>query len=115
MTKKLKPCPLCGGEAKKVVFGLEGYKTIGCKKCGVLMPLYRTLKETIEAWNNRPSPWHTGTPTEEGDYLLALRFENLKLDVAHFKDGVFRSYHDHIIASSYIRLWQKIEEVEETK
>lgn len=67
----------------------------------------RVFKELSEGLTD--SPWHTGTPTDEGDYLLALRFENLKFDVAHFKDGVFMSYHDHIIASSYIKLWQKIE------
>jgi len=28
-------------------------------------------KKITEAWNHRHNPWHTGTPTEEGWYLVA--------------------------------------------
>ena len=56
--------------------------------------------------------WHIGIPTEEGDYLLTLRFENLKLDVAHFKNGRFMSYHGYYHNPEYIIKWEKIEERE---
>lgn len=104
---KLKPCPFCGGKAKKVVFGLERYKTIGCEKCGVLLPLYRTLKETIEAWNNRPSLWHTGTPTEEGLYWVFAPQGRRKYTSDCFVDGNFLENGLQVVA------WQKIEPYEE--
>ena len=55
------------------------------------------------------SNWHTGTPTEEGDYLLVLNIANQRLDVANFKNGDFKSYHNYVIKPSYVKLWQKIE------
>lgn len=58
---------------------------------------------------NKTSNWHTGIPTKEGDYLLTLRFENLKLDVAHFKDGKFMSYHGYYHNPEYIIKWEKVE------
>lgn len=29
--------------------------------------------KAIEAWNNRPSSWHTGTPSEEGFWLIKYK------------------------------------------
>ena len=76
MEDELKPCPFCDGEAKIFTFGLERYRTIGCSKCGVQLPVYETIEQAIKAWNNRPNPWHIGTPTEEGWYQIAIRFCN---------------------------------------
>lgn len=58
------------------------------------------------------SNWHTGIPTEEGDYVLRLKFQNLRWDVVHYKDGKFMSYHDHRIDLEDIIKWQKIEETD---
>ena len=33
---------------------------------------YRRKRDAIEAWNTRNNPWHAGTPTGKGEYLLAL-------------------------------------------
>lgn len=94
INEKLKPCRYCGGIAK-ISGGLsitpildengayvdvdvdEGYGyTIQCSSCGceIVEPWVSdeddadeaTLESVINKWNNSPSPWHTGTPTEEG-------------------------------------------------
>ena len=108
---ELKPCPFCGGRAKKVVFGLERYKTIGCEKCGVLLPLYRTHKETIEAWNKRPNPWHTEPPTEEGDYVVLCSTDGEYM-VCHLEANL-----EPEIFHRYFKAWygQKIEPYKEEK
>ena len=74
MSKELKQCPFCGGEAKyskidtskTVPFGTVQH-FVTCKN-NCLEGLYargNTKEEAIKAWNRRPSPWHTGMPTEE--------------------------------------------------
>ena len=77
---ELKRCPFCGGEAEIKECFFTGFhkelfiakcKNIGCGAIGSEC----VKKETaIEKWNNRPSPWHTGTPTEAGDYYIAFRY-----------------------------------------
>ena len=69
---KLKPCPFCGGEAYIAHRRDERFWNYycGCVDCGVETLGHDRKKEAIEAWNRRPSPWHTGTPTEEGWYLV---------------------------------------------
>lgn len=71
--------------------------------------------KAIEAWNTRPDPWHTGVPTEDGDYLV-------KLDVEHNvypyyvlkwnKKGWYSHYDmDYPACPQHSVLkWQKIEE-----
>lgn len=60
-----------------------------------------------------PNPWHTGTPTEEGNYLLRLRHANMKFDTANFRNGKFMSYHNHRHDPEDIIKWQKIEPYED--
>lgn len=71
--------------------------------------------KAIEAGNTRPDPWHTGVPTEDGDYLV-------KLDVGHNvypyyvlkwnKKGWYSHYDmDYPACPQHSVLkWQKIEE-----
>ena len=73
MTEKLKPCPFCGGKAMYATY--KNFKYIRCRNCNSVSDFYKTIEESENAWNKRPSPWHTGTPTEEGWYLLAVRHE----------------------------------------
>lgn len=88
MADKLLPCPFCGGEAEWSYLVPDG-AIIGCKdaysanpKCRIKPEIrrYRGNKEksleiAISDWNNRPSPWHTGTPTEiKGWYLLKYKW-----------------------------------------
>ena len=67
--ENLKPCPFCGGEAKKVFCDGTGrytsncmtqvwgrnmtHKYIQCVKCGVRTKIYATDKGTFNAWNRR--------------------------------------------------------------
>ena len=75
--------------------------------------------EEIKAdWSKKPSPWHTGKPTEEGEYLVLWRDteeEILKKSVLLWHDkyefwydtemgALWRDeYHAEVVA------WQKIE------
>lgn len=68
-------------------------------------------KKVTEAWNKRPNPWHTGTPTEEGWYLIAFTYEfeeGVRYTTDYFKDGkwAFPMVRD----VSKLRAWQKVDE-----
>ena len=81
----LKPCPFCGGEAEIVkdysTFS-ELYYKAQCKRCSASVIVYADATRTdeynetevAEKWNNRPNPWHTGTPTEDGEYLVICQY-----------------------------------------
>ena len=83
---ELKPCPFCGGEVR--INDMGNYWVIlrtsrsSCV-CRIFMESdqfhdkdgkQRQKEKLIEKWNNRPSPWHTGKPTEEG--LSAVYYLN---------------------------------------
>ena len=58
MTKELKPCPFCGGEA---VFAPEGLVSGGywirCRDCNIEQPIvYLMSQDAIDAWNRRVQP-----------------------------------------------------------
>ena len=110
----VKRCPFCGGEAEIVIFGIAGYKTVGCKNCGVQMSLHDTIEETIEAWNTRDI-WHTGIPQDEGLYLcnviLSEDDDNVPYYILIYKNNEFRTkITDFVIPKEHIIKWQKIEE-----
>ena len=76
---ELKPCPFCGGEAKvEWLCNAEPYfstfQTV-CTDCGIYIEV-GSEEEAIKRWNTRPNPWHTGTPKEEGWYLLVCGIGN---------------------------------------
>ena len=88
---KILPCPFCGGKAVVDKYPVRGYEPaisfeVRCSLCnqkrvrGYFDTVYKSEKwarrKAIEAWNKRPSPWHTETPTEEGDYLCWVAFPN---------------------------------------
>lgn len=72
---KLKPCPFCGGEADVInaECGQGEIYAIQCGKCQAKIGWFDEVKEAIEVWNTRPSPWHTGTPTDEGWYVVKYK------------------------------------------
>ena len=118
MADKLLPCPFCGGEAEiKECFFTGFHKALfiaKCKNigCGAIGSECVTKESAVNAWNRR-SDWHTGTPTEEGDYLV--QYKNSGHDVLHFADLSWFAFNrggvewQKIPDSSVIR-WQKIEE-----
>ena len=60
---ELKPCPFCGGEARKNAQTVKGFRLlyVECKRCGATGSIIRTDKprvkdednRSIEAWNRR--------------------------------------------------------------
>lgn len=79
MADNLLPCPFCGGEAefKKNDFGFY----VICPECLCSTQTYSTDDDAISTWNNRPSPWHTGTPTEDGFYLCKVHYGDIPDDM----------------------------------
>ena len=69
---ELKRCPFCGGDAELFdEYWIDvHYAYVMCKTCETISDTCDTKERAIELWNTRPSPWHTGTPTEEGWYLI---------------------------------------------
>ena len=52
MSKKLKPCPFCGGEAA-VSERYDEYCAVRCITCGAKTNFSMTKKGAIELWNRR--------------------------------------------------------------
>lgn len=79
-----------------------------------------TYQSVVTKWNNRPSPWHTGTPTEEGWYLVAYecvydcknkgKIEYFTLNIITDEDGC-KDYRGRASDDVWKAVaWQKIEE-----
>lgn len=105
---ELKPCPFCGGEAR--LWHPKEYDiTLGsvkCNSCGASTESFTDDDSAIEAWNKRPNPWHTGTPTEEGWYLLAFIEDGRMIyDANRLRNGIWECW-----LLGDILKWQKIEE-----
>lgn len=117
MSEALKPCPFCGGEAVFFITRLRDMKLIAvcCKKCEAETKSYAEESLAVEAWNNRPNPWHTGTPTEDGLYWVAVRFsfsndimkpfaETIRYGATPFNNGSWNLELPYVVVA-----WQKIE------
>lgn len=106
---ELKPCPFCGGEAHlRQYYDYEdkiSYCYVYCN-CGARTSVYMRKHNAIRVWNKRSNSWNTGTPTDEGDYLLIIKAPK---GVPHYFANQLNSkgkwryvYRGNIIA------WQKI-------
>ena len=49
---KLKPCPLCGGEAAMITGALDTPR-VYCTRCRCNTGGYKTKAEAVSAWNKR--------------------------------------------------------------
>lgn len=121
---ELRSCPFCGGEARitELTYPMKHY-TVICsnEKCYAQMGDFLSKGEAIEKWNNRwmipceegetEGNWHTGTPTEEGWYVLVIPLTKglLMYETDYLnKDGKFRLYGKRGVIA-----WQKIEPYKE--
>ena len=117
---ELKPCPFCGGAVTIADYG--DYLSIITKgtdpkvscRCRLFMESEKFAEGDREArrraedslsekWNRRFDGWHTGTPTEEGDYIVLIDGEHFLWQV----DDLALWNFDPVIA------WQKIEPFKE--
>ena len=90
--RELKPCPFCGKAVTIADYG--SYLCIIAKgtdpntscRCRLFMESeqfsaddeearQRAKERLIEKWNRRFDGWHTGTPTESGEYLVCIRYD----------------------------------------
>lgn len=121
---ELKPCPFCGGKVtiasygnylSIIASGNEPNVSCGCRLFmeselfdeNDILAKQREKEKLIEKWNKRPNPWHTGTPTEEGWYIIKLAVSDAYFTNYWEAEGKWR------IAMNYnFYAWQKIEEKE---
>ena len=130
---ELKPCPFCGGEVSLKDMGyfwmISRSNKSSCK-CRVFLEsraftrdnlgaMERAKERLIEKWNRRLDGWHTGTPTEEGLYLVLLDGHYHKDTSAYIValwgnsgwrmtiQGTYYNLEEKVIA------WQKIEPFKE--
>lgn len=80
MSKNLKPCPFCGKKASIQDCSYSGKIPAWCvvcdnPKCFAYTEAFKTKKEAVERWNNRPAE-------EE----LRKKIEQLEVERNHFRD-----------------------------
>ena len=130
---ELKPCPYCGKEAilydelrrrngrfRLEISCIDRYalpEEIEGERCFVSPCVSRMgeIKEeveqaVVEAWNTRPNPWHTGTPTEYGLYLVQYIHGGYDVVLYDPSASGWDIYSDD--SPKDIVKWQKIEEKE---
>ena len=97
--EKLKPCPFCGGEAKRFTIGDDepnnaGGDCIGCTKCGASSHVEFGRKENlVSRWNTRPSIVPSSEVVERLRSLVEESLYHLRLDKAA------KAYHEKALAA----------------
>ena len=72
---KLKPCPFCGGEAKRTKFGRKvAYTEIVCSNCDATMRGSH-FSAPVERWNTRTSGWIPVSERLPDTYETVLCFD----------------------------------------
>ena len=90
-SEELLSCPFCGSNEVEIkhIVSVKGDVNDyfgSCKKCGTNMGCFKTEEEAIKAWNNRPSPWHTEEPAEEGLYVVLTKVTTIGI---HSSEGAY--------------------------
>ena len=116
MADKLLPCPFCGGEVELVKQKSDEFEfvLVSCKNCDATIGIGGSDNEqkVTEAWNNRPSLWHTGTPTYRGRYLVSNGYDT---SISYFDGKEFIKDFLGFPDVGDIVKWQKIEPFKEDK
>lgn len=113
---ELKPCPFCGGEATLVedIFNDRLYNYVICSNddCDANTGRCDTEDEAITKWNNRTSSWHTGTPTEEGWYLLKMvdEYGRITYGTNYLRNGIKGMEWKYAFFGHVIIKWQSIQD-----
>lgn len=125
---ELKPCPFCGGEVSLKDMGyflmISRANRSSCK-CGVFLEsraftrdnlgaMERAKDRLIEKWNRRFDGWHTGTPTDEGWYLIQTKGGDF-MAVEKNAHGLWLedNYGYREVHNGFVVAWQKIEPFKE--
>lgn len=121
MSKELIPCPFCQKEKAILLttknsifepFVEEGIAYhVMCTECGASTRKCYTKEQAIKAWNRRPSPWHTGTPTEDGMYVIFFEAGIYKLAEFVYDNfsWVGTNAKVYYTKPENVKKWQKIE------
>lgn len=72
-----------------------------------------TYQRVIKRWNNRPTPWHTGTPTETGWYVICFREDGTDDYCVAVWDGKRFIIRDAWDVNIVPTAWQKIDPYKE--
>lgn len=113
MSKKLLPCPCCGGKAKIIEQGstwnaLRRVKyRAQCMECGIMTPEYDAREDAVVAWNRRASEWIScadRSPTREDANKTGQVFVLL--------DGciVTYAYWDRVLEMGMVTHWMRMPE-----
>ena len=110
MREKLKKCPFCGGKAivTKDVFNDNEMIYVICENCWANSGFCDKEDKAIRKWNKRTNPWHTGTPTEGGLYLVVT---HEGYDVWRFNKN-FKAWNLHF---DKVKAWMPIPPFEANK
>ena len=115
MTEKLKPCPFCGGEPRRVDLddidetdSNFGGSLIECTQCGACSPVHFEFKENLlDSWNTRATGWRPIEEAPKDGTEVLLYFGDMdtvsysKVVIARWVRGADRWVHQNRAAFSY--------------
>lgn len=92
---KPRSCPFCSGDnigiiPADIILGMQYWK-IHCYDCGCTQTPVSNKEDAIENWNKRPNPWHTGLPTQYGEYVCLVH----SMKCPHVKHKTIMEWGEH--------------------
>jgi len=91
MSKELQNCRFCGGEGFIAVIDENAF-VASCRDCGIHTQVQTSRERAIALWNRRLSPWHTGTPTKDGTFIVL--WEDTDEQVERYSKLHFNEYNN---------------------